>query len=260
MGTLVRFAIVLTTMVGCVSPDEAPPELEDVTRTLFREFDSAGALPEALVDLSLLLEAVDYEASLEDRSLLLEPPTGTDVGSLAIDGRDPQDCDAIALAFASSWAPEDHASYQILDDLTVLGTASSYVRTVLEPDDPSCFPVAECDLLRTENSIVRESFLFDLAYVQRKDYRWVSVDGGAALLARAWLPESAHDEAGNNHIWQSFEVEVWLPEDGGSTRYYAQFSEVEYAGVSGELARSLALSGAQNAMEAAEDYLEASED
>lgn len=251
--------LALVLLCACIVPDEAPPALEDVSRQLFRDFEDAEVLPDALEDLAGLLDEVDFGAGVEGRSFLLDPLTTADVGDQLTGDRLPEDCHALGLAFASEWEPADHASYLVLDDLTVLSTASAYERTVLEPDEPSCFAEADCDLLRTENAIVRDTPLFSLAYVQRKDYRWVSLEDGRALLARGWLVESAHDESGNNHMWQSFEAEVWLPRDGGSTRYYAQFSEVEYAGVSDELARSFALTGAQSAMDGAENYLASSE-
>ncbi|MDP6932399.1 MAG: hypothetical protein QGG40_05755 [Myxococcota bacterium] len=253
-------AILVLATMGCGSPDEATPELDAVAQTLFREFEDSSAVTQALEDLSVLLAEVDLEADTDARSFTLEPLTDTDVGETAIDEQDPTLCSAVALTYQSPWSPADHSSYQVLEDLSVLGTASSYEREFLEPDDPSCFPAGSCELLRTQNTIVRESFLFTLSSSMRKDYRWVETGAGAAMLERGWLTESAHGEAGSNHVWQTFEIEVWLPREDGSVRFYAQYAEADYAGVSDALARSLALSGAQNAMEAADAYLEETTD
>ena len=253
-------APLLCVVVGCVSPEQAPPALEEVSQALFRDFEDADALTGSLDDLALLLANIDFDADIDARAFTLTTLTWDDVGDTVIQGQDPEECGAVALAYASPWPPAAHSSYQVLEDLSVLGTASSYDRSFLEPDDPDCFPEMSCDLLRTENTILRESVLFSLSSDMRKDYRWVETEAGTAMLERGWLTESSHGEAGNNHLWQTFELEAWLPTENGSVRFFAHYAEAEYAGVSDDLAESLALSGAQSAMEAADTFLEKAND
>jgi len=249
-------ACVLMVLVGCGSPEPATPQMEEVVQTLFRDFEQTDALTEPLDDLALLLADVDFAASSDERAFSLSALTAIDVGDAALDGLDPEDCGAVALAYESSWLPIAHSSYQVFEDLSVLGTSSTYDRTIIEPADPSCFPEKECTLIRTTNSIVRESFLFTLTTSMRKDYQWVETAAGPALLERGWLTESSHGEEGNNHLWQTFEVEVWLPSDEGSIRFFAHFADPEYVGISDEYAESMAILGAQGAMEAADEFLE----
>ncbi len=249
-------ASLILAMFGCNSPEEVPPELGAVVQSLFRDFEDTSAMTTALDDLALLLAEVDFSGDIDDRAFSLDPLTSADAGETAIEGQDPALCNAVALTYQSPWSPAAHSSYQVLDDLSVLGTASSYDRVFLEPADPDCFPAMTCDMIRTENTIVRDSILFSLSSTMRKDYLWVETSDGSAMLERGWLTESSHSEDGNNHLWQTFEVEAWLPWDDGSVRFFAHYAEPDYAGVSDDLAESLALSGAQNAMEAADEYLD----
>ena len=242
---------------GCASPEAAPAELEAVAQSLFRDFEDPEALPDLLEELTRLLADTELEGSDEVRSRTLTPLTLEDVGETALEGLDPSDCIAVSLTYQSAWSPMDHSSYQVLEDLSVLGTASSYARSFLEPADPACFPEQQCELLRTDNDILRENLLLSLDYTMRKDYRWVEIDAGMVMVERGWLSESAHGASGNNHLWQSFELEVWLPSSAGAVRFFVSYADAEYAGVSDDLGASLTLSGAQSAMEAADAYLDA---
>ena len=77
-----------------------------------------------------------------------------------------------------------------------------------------------------------------------------------ALLSRGWLPESAHGAAGSNHIYQSFDLEAWIPSGDHALRYFALYTEFDYAGVTNEAARSISLAATESALEYVDEYLE----
>ena len=152
-----------------------------------------------------------------------------------------------------------HIPSLLLDDLTPLSTtATTYDRTITAPEDPCCFEEGQCFFLRTDNHIIREQLLYTLDYRQLKDYRWVELsDGEMAVLSRGWLPESAHGASGSNHIYQSFDLEAWIPAGEHTIRTYSLYAEFDYAGVSSDAAMSLSLSATDLALANVDDYLEA---
>jgi len=252
--------VVVSLCLGCAAPPGAPAELDELVRYLFREFEAQEpeVLGEGLQNLDALVADLDLSADLDERSWKLAPINADDLAGITYPDRSLSDCTTLALAYGSPWSPSAHTAYLILSDLSVLGTATSYQRSFLETEDPACFAEQSCDVLRTENVITRESLLFSMSYRQRKDYRWVVLpEGEWGILARGWLEESAHGDADNNHMWQAYEVEVWLPTDRGTTRYYASYTEIDYAGISEEIGRSLGLQGAEDAMIAADEWLDA---
>ena len=80
-----------------------------------------------------------------------------------------------------------------------------------------------------------------------------------ALISRGWLPESAHGAAGSNHIYQSFDLEAWIPHGEHTIRYYALYTEFDYAGVTTDAARSISLAATDAALAYVDDYLEQSQ-
>ena len=60
--------------------------------------------------------------------------------------------------------------------------------------------------------------------------------------------KSAHGASGQNHIYQSFDLEAWIPAGEHTIRYYALYTEFDYVGVSTEMARSISLSATDSAL------------
>jgi hypothetical protein len=165
---------------------------------------------------------------------------------------------AYGLAYDSRFSVEEHVPSLLLEDLTPLSTtATTYDRTITEPEDPCCFEEGRCRTLRTDNHIIREQLLYTLDYRQLKDYRWVELsDGEMALLSRGWLPDSAHGASGSNHIYQSFDLETWIPAGDHTIRTYSLYAEFDYVGISADAAMSLSMSATDLALANVDDYLE----
>ena len=249
----------LLVLVGCQSPAAAPEDLDSLTANLFTQFESEAATLESAMDnLSDRLRELEASAELDDRSFSLTPLQASALEGLEHPGRELGDLTTYGLVYDSRFPVEVHIPSLLLDDLTELSlTATTYDRTITEPEDPCCFQELRCDLMRTENHIIREQLLYTLDYQQRKDYRWVMLeDGQQALISRGWLPESAHGAAGQNHIYQSFDLEAWIPAGDRTIRYFALYTEFDYVGVSTEVARSISLSATDAALANVDDYLE----
>ncbi len=248
----------LVLLFGCAKPPpEAPTEMSDLSRFLFRSFDDPEALAAGLDNLQLVLADTELTADdPADRSWLLDPLNEADLAAVTIpEGRLPSDVLTMGLAYDSPWAIDLHPSYMILSDLTVISdTAVVYERTFASGDG-SCFSDASCELIETDNFIDRETTFFKMEYSFFKDYRWVQRDQGRAILSRGWIAESAHGDGGSNHLWQNYETDVWLEVDGRTWRFYAVYTEADYAGVGEDLARNLSRASAQDALETLDGYI-----
>ncbi len=236
-------------LLACKHPVEAPTEMDELSRFLLREFEAGD--PEGLtVGLDnlrpLLAEAPEEGWSLGPLSL-------ADLGDLVPPaGRDPAAARGLAVVYQSPHPIADHVALMLLEDLTPCSpTAVTYARSFTEGQ--ACFADGGCEFLRTVNEIYRETLLMQMGFTLYEDYRWVD----AAVLSRDWIAESAHGDSGSNHLWQDWEVEVWLPsEDGGTIRLWAMWTEAEYAGVSEELAEVSGRAGLISAMEAQDEAIE----
>jgi hypothetical protein len=230
-------------LLGCQRPVEAPTEMDELSRFLLRDFEveEPEGLALGLDHLRPLLEDAPEEGwSLGPLSLL-------DLGDLSPpDGRDPADARGLAVVHASPHPVADHVALMLLEDMTPCSpTADSYDRSFLEGQE--CFAGAGCEYLRTVNEITRSNLMMSMGFTLYEDYRWVE----GAVLSRNWIAASAHGDEDSNHLWQDWEVEVWLPsEDGGTLRLWAMWTEAEYAGISEELAEVTGRMGLVDAMEA----------
>ncbi len=243
------FSLLLLALIGCKHPVEAPTEMDELARYLLREFEieDPEGLELGLDNLRPLLDEAPEEGwsltplSLDDLWDLVPP-----------EGRDPADARGLAVVYASPHPVADHVELMLLDDMTPCSpTAESYERSFTEGED--CFAGAGCEFLRTVNAIHRSNLLMEMGFTLNEDYRWV----GDAVLSRNWIPESAHGDEDSNHLWQDWEVEVWLPaDDGGTLRLWAMWTEAEYAGITEEMAEVSGRMGLMDAMEAQDGVIE----
>jgi len=244
MRTLL-LVLLLPGLAACSTP-EAPSDLSDLSRFIFREWeaDNPVVLEQAMVNLEASLSEVDLEGERIDRSWVLDSIEEEDVdGVLHPADRDPAVCLSVTLSGLSPWPVEDHARLQVeADQALAEPTSPVYTRNFTEPDDPACFPSGDCLLVRTSNDVRRENLLMSIDFVLLKDFRWVELDGGErrALVARSWMDQSWTGDSGATHLWQSFAIDVWLGQEDGSTwRYQALWSESEVVdGVTEETIRA----------------------
>lgn len=244
-------------LVACGAPEAAPAELGSLSRFFFREHDSAGdaLLTEGTVSLSALLEDIDLEGEREGRSYSLPLLVEGDVADISRPDRALEGCIGLGLAAQSTWSVADHASYQVLTDLTEASPqTTSFLRSFEEPD-PTCFLDQGCAVLRTTNVVVRHSALATITTELSKDYRWVETDAGLAMVARGWFTTSAHDEADRNHIWQHYEVDLFLPDGDQTRRFLGIWTEPDYAAIDEDTAGSFLLKGADETIAHVDGWL-----
>jgi len=243
--------LLFTLLVACAPPPDAPAELDEIVHLLFRDFEAdAGELTEALDALAPLVERAS------EPTYLLDDLATTDLMGVARPARDPAACDGVAVLGESAHGPAAHGRLSTLtDQVPVSPDHDRFDRTF--GGDPDCFLDGGCEFLRTENDIVRSNILFTMPLTMYKDYRWVALTGGQrALVARGWLAESAHGEDGDNHLYQSYELEVWLPGGAGSLRLMDLWAEPDYQILSAEQVRDQTAIAIEAAFEAQESFLD----
>ena len=242
--------MLLPIFIGCAAPVEAPTELSELTGWLFEAYDAEeDVLAAGLSNLSAQLSAPPEDG------YLLTPLTAANVADIDHPERRLAEALGLAIAASSPFEPDAHIALMKLSDLTPISpSADQFDRSFIT--DPTCFP-AGCDELLTTSDIYRSNMLVSMGFTIDKDHRQVTLeDGRAALIARGWMAESAHGEDGNNHLWQSYELDIWLPaENGGTLRMLAMWSEAEYAGVSDELGINMVRMGIKEGLSAQDEYL-----
>ncbi|MEL6345467.1 MAG: hypothetical protein AAFV53_20330 [Myxococcota bacterium] len=221
-------------LLGCKAPVEAPSELNELSRYLYREWDNEDpeVMQRGLENLAVFMDGLDMDAGVNDRSFLMEPPTAEDLADIdRPEERDPADMLGVSVAFKSQWTVADHARLQKKSDQTPTEpTAESYAR---DADPSDCFTARSCDTIRTVNEIRRENFLMKVNFTLYKDFRWVDVDGGQALISRSWTDQIWEGDGGDGAIYQSHSIDVWMPDGNSSRRWQLVWSESD-VGVSDE--------------------------
>ncbi|MBT3217957.1 MAG: hypothetical protein HN348_02620 [Proteobacteria bacterium] len=223
--------LILISLLGCKKPPpEAPKELNELSRYLFREWDNEDPLvmQAGVENLRDFLADLDLEGKVNDRSFTLDPIREDDLDVDHPD-RDPEDCLNVSVARKSEWPVDDHAQLQIESDQTPTEpTAKDYLRTFPKEDDPDCLPDHDCGVLETVNDIRRENLLMSISFELFKDFRWVELDGEEdALVARSWIDQSWAGDNGKNWVYQSFSVDIWIASNDAAWRYQILSSETE---------------------------------
>ncbi len=211
-----------------------------------------------------------------DRSLAPDPLTEADVADIEHpEGRDVGDALPVAVARRSPYSIADHVRVQMLADQTPIEPSSpdKYDRYFYEGGD--CWADNSCEFLRSENDLIKDNILMTIDYTLWKDFRWVdlglpdpdTLEEGEeaisdeerwAIVARSWTTEPATGESGNVTIYQSFTVEVWIPEDSGDTvRMMSLWSEADLGvELDDETIAGTTRVGIDDIFESADDWLE----
>jgi hypothetical protein len=220
-------------MMACKAPPEAPTELNELTRYLYREWEAEDpeVIAVGLRNLETFLADVDVHSSqLLERSWEVLPLQEEDVAGLVRpEGRALEDLIGVSVAYGSVWPIEDHARVQTEADQTPFEPTAPehYDRTFVEPEDPSCFLDAGCEFLRTFNDATRKNTLLTVTFELFKDFRWVELEPGRqAFVSRSWFERSWHGENENTTLWQSHSTDLWIDQgDGTALRFQVLWSE-----------------------------------
>ncbi len=223
-------------VVGCARERElAPADLNRILLTSYRDYDLAAERGVFGVDLDAWLVGDGRSDEAWD-GLRVDNLSRDEVGELV-----PADVDltlhrGVATAFQSAFAIEDHADLVRLDDQRWTDpTFERYDREILG-GDPDAFARGD-DSLLTFNRIEKSGpFGISIPYTLRKDYHWVPVDGGTALMSRWWLEETGCSDNGKNCVLQSFGLEIYAPRPEGAQRMLVNwiFTKTEADGLLSE--------------------------
>lgn len=234
-------ALALLLAPGCAPPPEAPTELSDLSRYLYREYDDEDprVMQAGARNLFDFLQTVDLAADATvDRAFAPENLREEDVADITRPDRPLENCLPLGIGGLSRQSIEDHALLMVQPDQTEAeASANYYDRTFPETDDPSCFVDRTCDRLVTVNDAERQNALLRVQFILFKDFRWVEIldeDGGHerwSIVARSWFEESFEGENGNNALLQSYASDLWFEADDGTVqRYQTLWSESRIAG------------------------------
>jgi len=257
------WSIALVLASGCEPPPEAPTELSELSGYLFEHWEDEEdtARAQGLQNLYDFFRDVDLSQDYADLSYALDPLT-EDLIDVPHPGRDTSGQLPVGLVTGSAYRPATHAEVIILTDQSPVepNSPDTYARTFTEPTDPSCFPGQGCDLVRSDNEIVKDNLIMTIPYDMAKDFRWVQIrideQDDWAILGRSWCEEVAVGEQGNTSIDQSFSIDVFLPHDGGGMRYMALWSESTVPGVEDDVIQGTIKLGMHQIFDATEEYLE----
>ena len=248
----------LLVLLACKTPPPAPTELSDLARFFFREHhaEEETTLGEGADNLVKLVGAVDPEADAIDRAYTLSALLADDVLGITRPDSDPEDCASLAVADRSPWPLSEHLAYMVLADLAETSlTASVYDRS-FDVDDPDCFLDRSCESMLTDNLIYRDTILLKVEYRLQKEYRWITSETlGDAVIARGWIEEEAHGESGANHIYQNYEIDLYIPDGQETLRFYGMWTDSDYAGLDEETAYNLSMNGTASALKHLDEWI-----
>ncbi len=262
---IIAVLLVPSIAAGCHGLPQAPTELSELSTWLFQNFETEE--PEQLaVGLGNLLdvfEAQDIDADFGDQAWELARLDEDAVADVDHPDRDPAAALPVGLVARSAFPPADHARVVVLEDQTAVEPSSPdlYLRTFLEPSDPSCFPLGDCSMLRTDNDIEKSNLLMSIRYTKRKDFRWCDIhrDDGQleAILSRSWFEEEAWGDAQATAILQSYSLDVMLADgSGGGLRYLTLWTEADMYGAGDDVILDMMRDGIEDVLVATESWIE----
>ncbi len=256
-------------LAACQPPSpEAPTDLSDLVRYLYREFDNEDPrfLEEGLANLDAFVDTVDLETPALDRSWIPDYLTEEDVDAITWPTeRDLTATIPITVAGQGPWGVTEHGRLQMEPDQTITEpTAPTYVRTVTNADDGTCFPDRSCLLIETSNAVRRDNLLMAVDFILLKDFLWARIgtpeedeEERWAVVARSWFEQSWDGDEGNTHLWTSFAMDVWMGQPDGTTRrVQTLWSESDIVDVEDEVVRNLLRSSIDDIFDAGDAAIE----
>jgi hypothetical protein len=221
-----------TLAIGCAPPD-ASQALDDVSHALYRQWADAAqqSMPGDVSQLETLLTAVNLAGGVDGRSFRVPPPSRDDLAGVPYPmDRDPKDAIGTCVARRSKWPIDDNARFILeANQLDAEPTATKYVRTFVDPTDPSCFGAGTCETLLTDNDITRDNSVLTVTYLLHKHLRWVTLaDGRRVIAARAFTDRNWPGSKDGTGIRQSYALDVFVAQPDATTiRYQCSWSQTD---------------------------------
>jgi len=221
--------LILLLSLACAKEREpAPPDLDQLLRASFRDWEAPDEIAVHAVDLAVWLVDSGGDPALWD-GLQVSNLDDDDLVSVEVpDGVDLSMHRGVTTAFQSAFPASAHAALAVEPDQRWTDPAFvRYDRTVIE-GDPATFPDGgDGELLRTSNDVEKSgAFGIRIPCVLRKDYRWADAAGARALVVRWWLDEPGCSDNGKNCLIQSFGFEILVDRPAGAHRLLTNWIEV----------------------------------
>ncbi len=244
-----RLLLALLLLSGCAPLPEAPTELNDLSRYLYREHadDDPRVMQEGAANMYDFLGTLALDGDREGRSFEPDNLHDEDVADIVRPDRPLENCLPVGIGGLSRQRIDDHALLMIQPDQTEAeASATFYDRTFPDLPDPTCFLDRTCDLLVTSNHAERQNALLQVEFVLFKDFRWVEIlddDGEHArwsIIARSWFEQEWFGAEGNNALLQSYAIDLWFEaDDGGVWRYQTLWSESDVGDTDDSIVRGI---------------------
>jgi len=245
-------------LLACKAPPPAPTELSELARFFFREHhaEDTEILGAGAVNLAGLLADIDPDAAALDRAFSVTALQADDVVGIARPERDPTACDALAVADRSPWPLSEHLQYMVLSDLVETSLTASVYERSFDVADPTCFLDRSCESMQTENLIYRDTILLKVEYTLTKEYRWLTSEQlGDVVISRGWIEEEAHGDSDANHIYQNYEIDLYIPDGEETLRLFGVWTESDYAGLDAETAYNLSMNATSDALKYLDSWI-----
>jgi hypothetical protein len=241
---------------GCAPPD-ASAQLDAFTHFLYREWADGDAtqMQDGVARLDQQLATLNFDGGTDGRSFRVTPLQRGDLATVSWPmDHDPQKAIGSCVARRSEWPIDDQARFIISpDQLAAEPTAKSYVRTFVDPTDPSCFVGQGCPVLLTDNQITRDTAVLTVAFLLHKNLRWVRLgEDRWAIAARSFTDRPYPGQKSGTGIQQSYSLDLFLAQaDARTVRYQCSWSQTDVGfALDDDLALSVLVGSVDSAMAA----------
>jgi hypothetical protein len=202
---------VIALLLACSNPaEEPPPEMEELTWMLLHDFGTDAGVADA----ELLAAWIDVEIEAPEPGYALGVPPDEYLEDLTFsENLDTQLMSGAMVVRRVRGTIDQHAA--VVPEVDQSFADSSYTkweRTIENGSEADW--VAGADLL-TDDAIEKNAgFGVLLPYPMSRDYRWVEMERGAAILTRSVIYEEGWADD-TNGIYGGFTIEMWLPDSDG---------------------------------------------
>ncbi|MFN7143281.1 MAG: hypothetical protein ACK4YP_05850 [Myxococcota bacterium] len=213
----------LFVFLACADPsvEEPPPDMQELTWMLLRDFGTDAAVGEA----ELLAAWIDEAIDAPDEGYALTPPADAYIVDLSFsENLEVQNMAGALVIRRVRGTIDQHAAVVPEEDQSFAdGSYERWDRRLVQGDAADW---ADGGRLVAEDDIEKNGgFGVILPYPMERDYLWIALERGAAVLTRSVIHEEGWADE-QNGIYGGFTIEMWLPEEDGMIWMNATWTQV----------------------------------
>lgn len=215
----------LSLLLACATPTEkVPPSLDELSRAALKNFEADDEADHV----DALVTWLQTNPIPEKKGWAFDSIDEDTVGDLE---RDMEVCADLSITGGAG----------VVD--TVDGSLDLYAAASMEADQSfadKTYAVWDRTIISGESTFlgggdmvtdnhVEKSGPFGIVipYDLDKDFRWVPIEGGDAMIARSVVPHSGFDQSGSNGILCGYTIEIWANTEGGVFWYNGSWSRLK---------------------------------